>query len=92
MTYRPKTDGRWRKTCCSIGVLSREYRSFVVVDSETMELQIKQIKQNEYFFSSTITKNYQKFFETKNAAVRSIQKSRQGLLPALILDSFVKRL
>ena len=44
------------KTCCSIGVLSREYRSFVVVDSETMELQIKQIKQNEYFFVN----NYQK--------------------------------
>ena len=40
--------------------------------SITTRLQIKQIKQNEYFFSSTITKNYQKFFETKNAAVRSI--------------------
>ena len=54
--------------------------------------QIKQIKQNEYFFSSTITKNYQHFFETQNAAVRSLQKTRQGLLPALSLNSFVKRL
>ena len=70
LEYDSKTHRRWiengwkmgRKTCCSIGVLSREYRSFVVVDSETMELQNK---QNEYFFRQQLPKIIKNFLKPK---------------------------
>ena len=75
------------KTCCSIGVLSREYRSFVVVDSETMELQIKQIKQNEYFFVNNYQKLSKIFWNQKRGGTL-YSKIKARIAPCLDFGEF----